>query len=688
MPALLLIVALLAVQTTSRPAPPTGAIAGHVTTGTGPVRHAYVVVDLQNGQMLTAQTDAGGGFRFDRVAPGTYQIRASKLGFVVPVAASAPFPPPLTRLVVTSNQTTTSNLRLDAGIGIEGTLVTAQGGRLGRSLAHTMVADRIVIGASGAAYDETYKISIEDGGRFRLHTLPAGEYVVHVNAGYFGAPEWYYPGVRSRGDAQVFDFVPGQNFSVGEFALPESAVPSGSLADPGAATPTTGAIEGRVLDEFGDPAPEIVVCVLERRFLAGRFRLALRSSVSGSAASPISATTDDLGRFRFVDLPPGDHYLLAISDPFSHAPQPPPNLEGMTGIAPTYFPGTDQGHEARPVRVEPGETARGVTLTLIPATTGNLSITRLDVDGRPLRNDTHYFPPDLLYQVQRNEPQAAVRASFVSAGARGGTRILLSTGALVEIPFDGPNVIRHLPIGDYMLWQGDEAVPIVIAPGENELPLRSAPAPGAAGRVTGRVAFDGAPPARSDIEVRFEIASVGRILSLGGIGTVTTALFEQGWNFWLPQISAQSSRVVRVNTPPGWALLRVTAGGRNVTDTPTYLGGPTTQDVEVVLTSRVGSVAGEVYDRDQPTSRHGVVVFPEERERWGLLTRFVHIGRVDSRGQFEIPSILPGRYLALPLPNNDDEGADPDWLDGMRGAAVPVVVSEGETARIALRVVR
>jgi protocatechuate 3,4-dioxygenase beta subunit len=687
--ALLLVCALVAGQ--SPTAVPTGSLVGQVTTGTAPLRHARVVVEGSGNQATVVHTDATGGFQFERLAPGRYRISAAKPGFVPPVPASTPFAPAPLSVDVTAARPTTFNIRLEPGVTIEGLLVSAQRAQLGRTLTQTIVADRLVVDPNGRALEERYKGVVEDAGRFRLPTLPAGKYILHVNAGYFGAPEWYYPGTGNRSEAHVLDLVPGQVHAIGEFALPEGAVSAESLAAADATGSPPGAIEGRIFDEFGDPAPEMLVLLLERRFLAGRFRLYPRSSVLGSAESFISALSDASGRFRFTTLPAGDHYLVAVSDPFARETQPRPEHEGLTGVAPTYFPNTTQSHEARPIVVRAGETVRDVNVTLSPTQTGHFRVNHVDRSQRTvvllnsgtvvaampllpglttigLISGLTTTPPDVLYQNQGGEPQPAARAPLRTS--------------------DGSNVIRNIPVGDYLLWSGMETIPVFIGAGVNtiDLPPRTYPP---TGPVNGQVVFDdpSIAPAREQVEIAFELTDVGRLLEMGGIGTRAVAVFQNEWSFRLPHdLSQPWPRVIRVNAPPGWALARVTAAGTDITDTPTYFGGPQTANVQVVLTKRTGTVTGQVFDGSQPTARHGVIIFPEERERRGFLSRFAKVAHVNAQGQFEIAGLLPGPYLALPLPNNTDEGADPEWLDLMRPTAIPVTVTEGETARITVAI--
>ena len=102
----------------------------------------------------------------------------------------------------------------------------------------------------------------------------------------------------------------------------------------------TSAIEGRVLDEFGDPAPGVVVQVAQRLAAVGLWRFLTNSTFTTTAA------TDDRGWFRAPGLFPGDYYLLAVPPPFEKS--------WMTGFAPTFFPGFTTADAATPISIVAG----------------------------------------------------------------------------------------------------------------------------------------------------------------------------------------------------------------------------------------------------------------------------------------------------------------------------------------------
>ena len=149
-----------------------------------------------------------------------------------------------------------------------------------------------------------------------------------------------------------------------------------------AMTPT-GVITGRVVDEYGDPIPDVYV------------RASLKDSV-------FETTTNDLGEYRLFGLPPGAYTVSAapyltpwiekettlsngiqtgrIVVPTRPSPYSPGEGRGMTPLAPVlragelipfmalrgesyvtvYYPGTTDATRAAPVEVPPGAMIGGI----------------------------------------------------------------------------------------------------------------------------------------------------------------------------------------------------------------------------------------------------------------------------------------------------------------------------------------
>jgi hypothetical protein len=165
------------------------------------------------------------------------------------------------------------------------------------------------------------RATVDAHGAFEIGGLPPGSYKLTATAGGYVTGDYGQARSTVSGSSlsvpgKPIDLKDGDHFDKADVMLWH-----------------TSAIEGQLLDEFGDPAPDVTVQIAQVLMAAGRTRMMpVPSRV---------APTDDLGRFRAWGLPPGDYYVLALSGPF--AIQLPPSMAATpaaAGFAPTYFPGT------------------------------------------------------------------------------------------------------------------------------------------------------------------------------------------------------------------------------------------------------------------------------------------------------------------------------------------------------------
>ena len=105
-----------------------------------------------------------------------------------------------------------------------------------------------------------------------------------------------------------------------------------------------------------------------------------------------------------------------------------------------------------------------------------------------------------------------------------------------------------------------------------------------------------------------------------------------------------------------------------------------------MLSDDFGQLDGSVHDQaNKIVKEYAVVVFPEDRERWGFLSRFVRTARPDQDGHFKIPGVPPGDYLAAAVDSAEPgEFSDPDVLDALRDRAKRIHVQAGEHQTLAL----
>jgi hypothetical protein len=437
----------------------------------------------------------------------------------------------------------------------------------------------------------------------------------------------------------------GEHFDRADFALPRG-----------------GAIEVRLLDEFGDPAPGLQVQLSQVEYAGGRRRLMPR----GNAGTP--ARTDDRGFIRLHGLPPGAYYVSGLSGAFAEQAE-------TGGFAPTYYPGTPDLSAATPVRLALGQELT-IAFQLTPARMARISGRVVDATGAPTRASVFLSSAD----------SAGLSEFFVTRG---------------ESDPDGSFVFRNVPPGRFTLQAyGAQVVagagnlgasqfgwrPLVVD-GEDQqgLTIRVAAGPSLTGRV-GTDDVQGTPLDPRDVRVtalpvQFDSAPVG--------GGPPPFSIEEDGRFEVKNLSGH--RVIRVSVrSPAWMLKRITRMGRDITDEPVDFTKGDVDGVEVILTSRVTSVSGRVTDeKANPVSDYAVLVFAADRSKWTDRSRFIALGRPTQDGSFRIAGLPPDDYFAIALPAvQGSQWQDPDFLRTLEEVATRFLLGDGEAKTLTLRVVQ
>ncbi len=475
-------------------------------------------------------------------------------------------------------------------------------------------------------------------GRFVFENLPAGEYAVTFSATGFVTLEWGQ--VRPQEPPRRVDLAEGQHATNVNMTLPR-----------------TGAIEGRVLDEFGDPAPGLTVQAARVQYAAGKHRLM-------PIASTQNVPTDDLGQFRLFNLPPGDYYLVALSGPFA-------GPDGAAGFALTYFPGTAVPMDAQVVTVDVGQDITGVTMQMSPARTATISGVTTDENGTPIQASVMLIPTsggDVRAAIMaRGESDPAGR--FVFRNVASGTYAIQGFGR----PVGGGNLGRA-PFGALQVTvDGDLSnLAVKIAPGAT---------------LRGRVVFEGPAPQPAPDRVRVVPAPIN--FATGPLGggppdTVTNA----DWTFETRNMTG--TRVISVTAGAvGWRLKSVVRGSKDITDHPVDFGEGDVNDVEITMTSLHATVTGSVTDAGEPIGECLVVIFADDLAKWTFPSRFISAVRPNATGVFTASGLPSGDYLVIAVPLlAGQEWQDPAVLERYRAHATKVSVFEGGSATASLQLVR
>ena len=126
-------------------------------------------------------------------------------------------------------------------------------------------------------------------GRFAYTSLPVQAYTLRVDAERFVTLEY------------------GQK-RPGETGTPIQITTEGQDFKADVALPRASAIEGTLLDEFGDPAPGVLVQIAQQD-LCGR----AAAPDAGAAAAYETLPTDDRGHYRVIGVAPGEYHVAALA---------------------------------------------------------------------------------------------------------------------------------------------------------------------------------------------------------------------------------------------------------------------------------------------------------------------------------------------------------------------------------------
>ena len=487
----------------------------------------------------------------------------------------------------------------------------------------------------------------DEQGRYEFSALSAGTYRLDARADRYlrmylgGQPYSGLTAVVPRG-VMLRD---GEQFDKADFSLPRG-----------------GAIEVRLHDEFGDPAPGLQVQLSQVQYAGGRRRL------MPQAGPGPAMRTDDRGFVRVHGLSPGTYYVSALSGAFAEQAE-------TGGFAPTYHPGTPDLAAATPVRLEIGQELT-LSFQLTPARMARIAGRVVDAAGAPARASVMLSSAD----------SAGLSEFFVTRG---------------ESDPDGAFVFRNVPPGRFTVQAyGAQVVagagnlgasqfgwlPLIVdGTDQRDLTIRVSAGPS----LKGRLASDdpsGATLNPRDVHVtalpvQFDSAPVGG-------GPPPFAMQDDG-TFEVKNLSGH--RLIRVSVRnPAWMLKRITRMGREITDEVVDFTKGDIDGVEVFLSNRVTSVTGRVTDeKGNPVNDYAVLVFAADRSKWTDRSRFIMLGRPTQEGSFKIAGLPPEDYFAIALPAvQGSQWQDPDFLKSLEDAATRILLGDGEAKTLTLRLLR
>jgi hypothetical protein len=546
-----------------------------------------------------------------------------------------------------------------------------------------------------------WQVSTDDAGRFALINLPAGTVTLFARkpsyvTTIYGATR---PGATSGSPIALAE---GQRATDITLRMPRGAV-----------------ITGTVFDDTGRPMQGVTV----------RITPAAAPAAADGARQPVpvalqAQTTDDRGVYRVFGLPPGD-YLIAVQPRVTGAGdlRQPTNAElqwaeqqvraattpaaaaaaGPTAPPPpgppvtysnVFYPGTADQASATAVSVTAGQERAGIDISLRLVATSRLEGSVVDPSGQPAVG-----VQVALLSHAGSAPGTASdlgrMIELVNVGLIG-----LAGGTTSRTNAAGTFAISGVSPGKYTLM----AATTRAAPAAGGSPAPAAPlwaqmdvevtgqdvsglaltlAPGMT--VSGRFAFDGAPPA-DQARASLTVAAAGAGASATGSVTVG------GANPVFSVTGLAPGRYRLAATLPSWTLKSAMLAGRDVVDLPFEIKpGEDVAGIVATFTRTTAEVAGLASDAsNRPASDLSIVLFSTDRAMWFQGSRRLRAPvRADSNGRFTFTGLPAGEYYLAAL----TDAAPNDWystsfLDGIVASAIKITLTAGEKKTQDLRIAR
>jgi protocatechuate 3,4-dioxygenase beta subunit len=416
----------------------------------------------------------------------------------------------------------------------------------------------------------------------------------------------------------------------------------------------TGVISGQILNEDGEPMPNVSVAAMRYGYtIMGRH-----------LAQAANASSDDQGQFRLFGLQPGSYLVLAnpgggfedsamvVAEASSSSASSKSNAKVYTA---TYYPNEISAEHATPILLKPGEEVRAnFNLTRVPAHSLTGKVAGLATPKSPDPKSTDKDSPETQF-------------SLVTA-MRDGSPM---PAGMAMIGKDSSFKFRSLPPGKYTLiamQAGTETGSI----GSAEVVIDSSDVSGVVigsesvrRDITGVVRSDSdtkpdfsklyvlfTPVTEADQDMDFGMAS-----SFFGGGNGFAQVKSDGSFKVSLAPSAKPYNVVISTRGTGledWFTSKVLAGGKDVLESG-FKPGESHASVDIVISNKGALVEGTVLDRDQkPFANAEVIAFPRDpklRRRMDM----AQTATADQQGHFKMRGVRPGEYIVFALENSQEQ---------------------------------
>ena len=492
-----------------------------------------------------------------------------------------------------------------------------------------------------SADDRTFTVSVftDASGRFQFKAIAPGRYNLAVNRAGF-VPQRY--GQKKPDDpGALLTLRSGQEIKELLFHLIPSAV-----------------IAGKIVDEDGEPLPEVIVSALRQAYLEGKPGLSTETTVQ----------TDDRGEYRLFGLSPGRYFVSAVFPQwgrFSQGDEPEEAQPNQQGYARMYYPGTPDAAKAAAISIKEGEEVPSVEIMMRQLVVFRIRGHVYNQITNKAGTQTNIF---LLPKAKSREWTGGEQRSSVQKqdGSFEISDVLPGSYVLNAMWFDdGKAHIARVPID---VSNADvEGIAITISPGTD---------------INGRIIWEGSPSLeRDELSVMAELPDIGygfegnsRVTSANtfvlkgmGDGTYMARVWGQGKDCYIKDVQYAGTSALQ----DGFAVKGGAAG-----------------TLEITISSHGARVQGTVADSDGLRAVGVRVVLVPEPSRRNQSSLFKE-QTTDQYGHFELRGIAPGDYKLFSW-EEAESGAweDPEFLKPFEEKGEKISLQENDQKTLNLTAIQ
>jgi hypothetical protein len=418
-----------------------------------------------------------------------------------------------------------------------------------------------------------------------------------------------------------------------------------------------GIVTGRVNYQDGDPAVNAQIVIMRKkgnrmtRFITGF-----------SPYSMLSLKTDDRGVYRIAGLPPGE-YVLGASEANTREDmrEEYASVFGGSNFGVSYYQNETSLQQATPVKIEAGQEAGDINITIIDRATYTISGTAVSRPGRK--------PVSARLTLQTKTEASALPFADLgptaSTDAQGGWEF-------ANVP-EGTYVIKVEPASNadeepeeaaaatttYAQAKAANTAPSVprrpsLVPRQQEVTVSGGDLTGVVievsegGRIRGTVLVEGGdkPP---------QLAFNAVLTPRDGGPSLDRYVYAQTGAFLIDRIPAGEFYLSIQQLSDKLYVKSITAGGTDLLREPLRItGGASIDNARIVIGADVATLQGRVASSNDAKPVRGAVVLlvPSDPVRWRSTGSYMP-GVTESDGTFKLTA-APGSYLLLVLAEGEN----------------------------------